>query len=168
LPLSGEGDARDHSRSVTHAFHLYPEVRMHTTQVRSGGRYPVLRSLAILYLIGSAVAVLGGLIAAGWALVRAPYAPGDRVILAVGALAAAFFVVISMLAIAEVLKLFIDMEHNTRVTAMLMRPATPPAPPASVEPGMTGVPGVTGERQYTNRLDALDDETAEAALLRGH
>jgi hypothetical protein len=51
---------------------------------------------------------------------------------------------------------------------MLMRPATPPAPPASVEPGMTGVPGVTGERQYTNRLDALDDETAEAALLRGH
>ena len=137
---------------------------MHTTHVRSGGRYPVLRSLAILYLIGSAVAVLGGLIAAGWALVRAPYAPGDRVILAVGALAAAFFVVISMLAIAEVLKLFIDVEHNTRMAALGMRPAMPP-PPASVEPGMTGQPG---ERTFTNRLDALDDETAEAALLRGH
>jgi len=137
---------------------------MHTTHVRSGGRYPVLRSLAILYLIGSAVAVLGGLVAAGWALVRAPYAPGDRVILAVGALAAAFFVVISMLAIAEVFKLCIDVEHNTRVTAMLMRPAMPPAP-TGIEPGMTGVPG---ERQHTNRLDALDDETAEAALLRGH
>jgi len=103
-------------------------------------------------------------VAAGWALVRAPYAPGDRVILAVGALAAAFFVVISMLAIAEVFKLFIDVEHNTRVTAMLMRPAMPPAP-TGIEPGMTGVPG---ERQHTNRLDALDDETAEAALLRGH
>ena len=136
---------------------------MHTSHVRSGGRYPVLRSLAILYLIGSAVAVLGGLIAAGWALVRAPYAPGDRVILAVGALAAAFFVVISMLAIAEVLKLFIDVEHNTRMAALGMRPMTPPA--TSVEPGMVGTPG---ERSHTNRLDALDDETAEAALLRGH
>ena len=79
--------------------------------------------------------------------------------------AAAFFLVISMLAIAEVFKLFIDVEHNTRMTAMLMRPAMPPTPTTSVEPGMTGVPG---ERQYTNRLDALDDETAEAALLRGH
>jgi hypothetical protein len=123
-----------------------------------------LRSLAILYLIGSAVAVLGGLIAAGWALVRAPYAPGDRVILAVGALAAAFFVVISMLAIAEVLKLFIDVEHNTRMAAFGMRQGMTPAP-ATVEPGMTGTPG---ERSHTNRLDALDDETAEAALLRGH
>jgi hypothetical protein len=136
---------------------------MHTPHVHSGGRYPVLRALAILYLIGSAVAILGGLIAAGWALVRAPYAPGDRVILAVAALAAAFFVVISMLAIAEVLKLFIDVERNTRLAALGGRPAVPPSP--AVEPGLTGTPG---ERTHTNRLDALDDETAEAALLRGH
>ena len=137
---------------------------MHTPHVHSGGRYPVLRALAILYLIGSAVAILGGLIAAGWALVRAPYAAGDRVILAVAALAAAFFVVISMLAIAEVLKLFIDVERNTRLAALGARQGVE-SPSRPLEPGLTGPPS---ERSHTNRLDALDDETAEAALLRGH
>jgi hypothetical protein len=118
----------------------------------SGGRYPVLRSLGILYLIGSGVAVLAGLVAAGWILVSAPYAPSDRIILALGALTGAFFLCIGMLAIAEVLKLFIDMEHNTRIAA-LRGLANTTMPEPAVEGG---------------RLGDLNEETAEAALLRGH
>src|SRR5262245_33921445 len=83
---------------------LYREVLMHRPHLASGGRYPVLRSLAIIYLIGAGVAILGGLIAAGWALVRFPFTVSDRVILAVASLAATFFIVIGMLAVAELLK----------------------------------------------------------------
>ena len=139
---------------------------MHTPHVRSGGRYPVLRSLAILYMIAAAVAAVAGVVAAVWALTRAPYGMADRAVLAAGSLAAAFFVVISMLAIAEVLKLFIDVEHNTRLTAIaaMQRVAPAPSDPAAAAAAMSGDGGVRG----TNRLDALDDETAEAALLRGH
>ena len=121
----------------------------------SGGRYPVLRSLGILYLISAGVAVLAGLVAAGWILVSAPYSPGDRIILAIGALTGAFFLCIGMLAIAEVLKLFIDMEHNTRIAALR---------------GLanTTVPELSAEVPAGGRIGELDEETAEAALLRGH
>ena len=74
---------------------------------------------------------------------------------AIGALAAGFFVVISAFAIAEVLKLFIDVEHNTRV-AIPAQTGTPMS-----NPGGDGIkPG--------GRLADLDEETAEAALVRGH
>jgi hypothetical protein len=129
----------------------------------SGGRYPVLRSLAIIYVIGACVALIGGLVAAGWALVRFPFTVGDRVILAAASLAGAFFLVLGMLAIAELLKLFIDIERNTRIAALraaalMERPLTPNDGAIS-----GGAPS-----QHVNRLDALEEETAEAALLRGH
>src|SRR5947207_1779664 len=88
---------------------------MSAHHLMSGGRYPVLRSLALLYLIGAAVAIVGGVLAMIWALAWAPDSMSHRVVLALGVLAATFFVVISMLAIAEVLKLFMDIEHNSRM-----------------------------------------------------
>ncbi|HTL28227.1 MAG TPA: hypothetical protein VL282_03360 [Tepidisphaeraceae bacterium] len=118
----------------------------------SGGRYPVLRSLAILYLIGAGIAVLAGLVAAGWALVAAPWSVGNRIMLALTALAGTFFLVIGMLAIAEVLKLFIDMEHSMRVAALR---------------GMANTT-VAEVPESGGRIGDLDEETAEAALLRGH
>ena len=121
-------------------------------QFTSGGRYPVLRALAIIYLIGAAVAVLAGLFAAGWALVSAPWAVGDRIALALSVLAGAFFVVLTMLAIAEALKLFIDIEHNTRLGALNR---------------FAAANGPTGDGGRL-RLDDIDEETAESALLRGH
>jgi len=138
---------------------------MHTPYVHSGGRYPVLRSLAILYLLGAAVAALAGIVAIIWSLVRAPFGMGDRFVFAFAALAATFFAVISMLAIAEVLKLFMDVERNTRMTAVEARERAAAAPAVALEPGLTGQPG---QPAHANRIDALDDETAEAALLRGH
>lgn len=125
----------------------------------SGGRYPVLRTLGILYLIGAGVAVLVGIAACIWTLVSAPANWGDRILLAVGVLAAAFFLFITMLAIAEVLKLVIDIEHNTRMTAVNSTPL-PADPMAAPTDG-----GVTMQQ---NRLHTLDEETAEGALLRGH
>ncbi len=127
----------------------------------SGGRYPVLRSLAILYLIGACVAVLAGIAACIWTLARAPANWGDRIMLGVTELVAAFFLFITLLAIAEVLKLFIDIEHNTRMTAVNSTEA-PTAPlPTSTLLEVTVPPAA-------NRLHTLDEETAEAALLRGH
>ena len=123
-------------------------------QLMSGGRYPVLRALAIIYLVAAVVAVLAGLLVAGWALISAPWGVGDRIALALTVLAGAFFVVLTMCAIAEALKLFIDIEHNTRLTAV-SRFATAAA---------NGPAGDSGRL----RMDDIDEETAESALLRGH
>jgi hypothetical protein len=123
-------------------------------QFLSGGRYPVLRALAIIYLLAAAVTAIGAVGAALYLLVRFPYGgPLDRVFLAMGALVAGFYVVISMLAIAELIKLVIDIEHNTRMSAPRMGTEVP------INVVMAGNGG---------RLSNMDEETAEAALLRGH
>ncbi|MEA2709301.1 MAG: hypothetical protein QOF78_1902 [Phycisphaerales bacterium] len=136
---------------------------MHTPHVLSGGRYPVLRSLAIIYVIGAALAVLSTVLGVIYALFAMRLTWTDRGILAIGALTAGFFLVLTMLAIAEVLKLFIDIEHNTRMSAAAARsmPATSSASTTIVTADGDGAARV-------NRFDALDEETAEAALLRGH
>jgi hypothetical protein len=127
---------------------------MHRPHLLSGGRYPVLRALAIIYVILAGIAVLGGLIGAGWALVRLPLTVGDKIISAAAILVSSFFVVISTLAIAEVIKLFIDVEHNTRIAALrALRPVTPGDGSGAIDAG---------------RLRELSEETAEAALLKGH
>ena len=63
--------------------------------------------------------------------------------------------------IAEVLKLFIDMEHNTRM-AIPGRIGVP-ASVTTMEPARND-----GGGGHVNRIEALDEETAEAALIRGH
>jgi len=126
---------------------------MSRPQMMSGGRYPVLRALAIIYLVGAAAAVLGGLFAAGWALLSAPWGVGDRVGLALSVLAGTFFIVLTMCAVAEVFKLFIDIEHNTRLAAVGQFTAS------------AGNAATDGGRL---RMGDIDAETAEAALLRGH
>ena len=128
---------------------------MHRPHLLSGGRYPVLRALAIIYVILAGIAVLGGLIGAGWALVRLPLTVGDKIISAAAILVSSFFVVISTLAFAEVIKLFIDVEHNTRIAAL--RSLRPTALGDGSSPGIDG-----------GRFHELSEETAEAALLKGH
>lgn len=130
---------------------------MHTPHVASGGRYPVLRALAIMYVFGAALAALGAVIYAIYALAVYKLAWTDRLSIAGGSLVGGFIVVISSLAVAELLKLFIDIEHNTRMAV----------------PGRVGMPAsievmpAAGDGA-NNRITALDEETAEAALIRGH
>jgi len=146
---------------------------MHTPHVLSGGRYPVLRSLAIIYVIAAALAVVSTVLGIAYALFGMRLAWSDRGIIAVGVLTAGFFLVLSMLAIAEVLKLVIDIEHNTRMSAS--RAAGAPSSIAiTTSDAATTVVAADGDgaamaaAARPNRLDALDEETAEAALLRGH
>jgi hypothetical protein len=134
---------------------------MQRPHVLSGGRYPVLRALAIIYVIGAALTVLATVVGIAYILARGPGGGMDRMILSVGAIVAGFFVVISMLAIAEVLKLFIDVEHNTRVNGSGRTTV-------SVAPGVAEISSMSSGEGRNNRLDALDEETAEAALIRGH
>jgi hypothetical protein len=128
---------------------------MQHVQFNSGGRYPVLRSIAIIYVFLGAVAILGGIVSVCGLLIRAPFDMTDRVILAAAALVASVFGCALMLGAAEIIKLFVDLEHNTRMATML-RPMTP----MSNEMPSTG--------GHTNRISVLEEETAEAALLRGH
>jgi hypothetical protein len=147
---------------------------MHTSHANhhlsSGGRYPVLRTIGIFYLLGAALTTIAGIAAAGWELFRAPDNMINRIQLSLGVLAATFFAVLAMLMIAEVIKLFIDMEHNTRMTAMAMAMRAEGAAPTPA--GTVVAPGVPVDGvAVAPRMAAFhspDEETAEGALLRGH
>jgi hypothetical protein len=128
---------------------------MQSVQFRSGGRYPVLRSIAIIYVFLGGIAIISGVVAMLWMLIRAPFGPMDRVILAAAALVSSIFGCALMLGAAEVIKLFVDLEHNTRMASMF-RPMTPTS---------DQTPNAGG---HVNRISIIEDETAEAALIRGH
>ena len=53
---------------------------MHTPHVRSGGRYPMLRALAIIYVIGAALAAVATVIGLFYLLFAGDGSFGDRVI----------------------------------------------------------------------------------------
>src|SRR5689334_16733399 len=89
---------------------------MHTPHVVSGGRYPVLRALAILYVFGAALAILSVLAGIIWIFARAPGSFVDHLIMSVGTIVGGFVMVVTLLAVAELLKLFIDIEHNSRMS----------------------------------------------------
>jgi hypothetical protein len=140
------------------------------SHITSGGRYPVLRALAIMYLIMAGLAVIGGLITAGYVLwAYRDWSIATRIVWSIVSLAGTFFAVVGLLAIAEVLKLFIDIEHNTRTAALAgaYQASTTPAVSTTVA-GAPAVVTTTSTSTEGGRLSCLDEETAEAALIRGH
>jgi len=139
---------------------------MQATHFESGGRYPVLRTLGILALVGAIMAALGGVLAAGWALFAAPETTGTRIVYALLALAGTFFTVVMIIAAAEGLKLVMDIERNTRAYAY-SRETLPTATTTPTPLDATAGNGVTGKTG--GRMQWLEgEETAEGALLRGH
>lgn len=150
---------------------------MRHPHVSSGGRYPALRTIAVLYLLG-AVCVVGLCL---WQAIRVImwgpdetsyllFGPAntvvERTVAVVCWVAVAFIGLIGMLAIAELIKLFIDIEHNTRMIVRSGAPATAAAGLADGDGALVhegpAIPFVGGGKL----LDG--DETAEGALLRGH
>jgi hypothetical protein len=130
---------------------------MHQPHIASGGRYPVLRTIAILWLVSAVLACAGGIYQAVCALMDARAqevvllpspAMSSRVMAFFIWLATTFFVVVLSIAIAELIKLAIDVEHNTRMTSINS---------AVNEPAL---------RAGNGRNTA--EESAEAALIRGH
>jgi hypothetical protein len=95
-------------------------------------------------------------------------------------IAASFIGVLGMFAVAELIKLLIDIEHNTRLAAMrsmagdVVATTTVPAPgtTAVVTTGAIGDngtrvgEGVPGGGRIGQLLEG--EETAEGALIRGH
>jgi hypothetical protein len=131
---------------------------MRAAHFASGGRYPVLRSLAILYMIGAILTGIGGIVLACWMFFALPGLQ-NHVTAGVVTLAATFLVVLSMLAVAEVLKLFIDIEHNSRMMGRMESASEM----AAAESAAGGPNGARGGRRWLE-----GEETAEGALLRGH
>ena len=128
---------------------------MHRAHVQTGGRYPVLRALGILSMVGALGIVLMGLYWIGWSLFAAPANMRDRLGLAAAFLVATFILTVATLAFAELIKLMIDVEHNTRLTSM-----------GSATAG-NGAAAMAGDA-HINRMAMIEEESAEAALLRGH
>ena len=162
---------------------------MHTTHVSSGGRYPVLRSLAILYLFAAVGVLVLGVMRAVTVLVQggpvndffgAPTNMTGRIMVAMCWLGATFIGVIGMLAFAELIKLFIDIENNTRTAGARAVAAAAAAPEIDVIATPTGTTvvatsaagseGTDGGRKTGGRVGQWleGEETAEGALLRGH
>jgi hypothetical protein len=159
---------------------------MHTTHVSSGGRYPVLRTLAILYLFAAAAVLVIGVWRAVSVLVGGT--DGDlfgatpnmasRWLAAFAWIAASFIGVLGMFAVAELIKLLIDIEHNTRLAGMrsmagdVVATTTVPAPGTTAvvtgtrDNGMAVGEGVPGGGRIGQLLEG--EETAEGALIRGH
>jgi hypothetical protein len=143
---------------------------MNRAHVMTGGRYPVLRTLGILYILGAAAVLCYGVYIIGWTLFAAPASMGDRFRVTLQALAATFFGVITILALAELIKLVIDIEHNTRVAAMRGMSTTDVAAMAgsTTATATAGMPVGDSSATHVNRINELDEESAEGALLRGH
>ncbi|MDB5324264.1 MAG: hypothetical protein JWN40_5895 [Phycisphaerales bacterium] len=126
---------------------------MHRAHVKSGGRYPVLRARGILSMVGALGIVILGLYWTGWSLFAAPANMSERIALASGVLVVTFIFSVAVLAFAELIKLMIDVEHNTRMASM---------------GGAAGNGSALSPDARANRMAEMDEESAEAALLRGH
>jgi hypothetical protein len=161
---------------------------MHTTHVSSGGRYPVLRTLAILYLFAAVAVLILGVWRAVTVLIGGTDADifgatpnmASRWMAAFAWLAASFIGVLGMFAVAELIKLAIDIEHNTRLAGMramandVVATTTVPAPgvtavvvtETTADNGLRAGEGVPGGGRIGQLLEG--EETAEGALIRGH
>jgi hypothetical protein len=126
---------------------------MHRAHVKSGGRYPVLRALGILSMVGALGIVLLGIYAIGWSLIAAPANMMEKLALAGGAMVLTFVFAVAVLAFAELIKLMIDVEHNTRMASM---------------GAAAGNGSALSADTRASRMAEMDEESAEGALLRGH
>lgn len=154
---------------------------MRHTHIQSGGRYPVLRTLAILYLVGACLPLFFGVWRATNVLIYgqspddffgAPTGWAGRIFVAASWLAASFLSVLAMVAIAELIKLFVDIEHNTRMAAMRYAPATAAEPSSAATPAPADLAqptGTVGDSHAGGRMAQWleGDETAEGSLIRG-
>lgn len=127
---------------------------MRVPQISSGGRYPVLRAVGILCIIFAGISVLAGLYFAAWCFTL-PETWAMRLIYSAGSLVAAFVAVVGFLGAAETLKMFIDIERHARTLA-------------TRGDGFMATSAPAPEPTRVNRMAEFDEETAEAALMRGH
>jgi len=127
-----------------------------------------------MYVLGAALAVLATIAYALYAMVRFQLAWNDRLTILGATLVGGFITTISLLAVAELLKLFIDIEHNSRMnmSGRMGMPASVTTGETVVAVGDNGAAAAAAAAgagmAHVNRLDAIDEETAEGALLRGH
>jgi hypothetical protein len=128
---------------------------MRHAHLASGGRYPVLRTIAILLMVGSAIELIAGAVGAVWWYRSAhPVDTAGNVMMVMAAiLAGTFLIALATLAVAELIKLLVDVEHNSRMALHGLQGDDILIPAANSAKRATWMEG---------------EETAEGALLRGH
>ncbi len=139
---------------------------MHAAHLASGGRYPVLRSVAILCILCAVLSVGYGVWRAADTLVRAPDVAQGRVIVAAGWLAATFLSAVLLVGLGEMIKLFMDIEHNTRVASSAFRTTMATGDATRAADGVAAPADGNGGRLAGPWMEG--EETAEGALIRGH
>ncbi|MDB5355562.1 MAG: hypothetical protein JWN24_2015 [Phycisphaerales bacterium] len=129
---------------------------MRHAHMASGGRYPVLRSIAILLIVASGVELVTGVVGAVyWFRSAHPVDTAANVAMVMAAiLAGTFLAALGTVALAELIKLLVDIEHNSRMALHGVKPDDLTA--ATTENGGKHGTWMEGE------------ETAEGALIRGH
>jgi hypothetical protein len=135
---------------------------MRESRLESGGRYPVLRTIAILWMVGAIVVAVYGLFQSVVTLA------GVRQLEAISSsptwlsqitgclvwLAGTFFAVIFSVAVAEGIKLFMDVEYNCRMVSSNLFRGNAMA---------TSQTNTVAGGRIAGRLS----ETAESELIRG-
>lgn len=100
---------------------------MREAYISSPARYPVLRTVAILWMVGAVFSLIYCVFQCVVLLADAPRmelipvmppAVTTRIFMAVMWLVAGFFAVIINIGIAELIKLFINIEHNSRLMSV--------------------------------------------------
>ena len=136
---------------------------MRETRLQSGGRYPVLRAIAILWIVGAVLVAIYGVYQAIVTLVgihqlevvtTGPNWPSQIMGFFVW-LASAFFAVIFSLAVAEGIKLFMDIEQSCRAMTVGTFTTSAAALSSPCSPGAS------------ERIGGRLSETAEGELMRG-
>jgi len=135
---------------------------MHQSHLTSSGRYPVLQTIAILFLVSAILWLAYGVYRGIVALVGinnlalfhlTTVGMAGKITAFFIWLAMTFFAVLFNVAIAEGINLSIDIEHNIRMTA--------------TNTSATGAPTASSANTGDWTRGRLADESAESALLRG-
>jgi hypothetical protein len=130
---------------------------MQGSHMASGGRYPVLRTIGILLLIAGMLDLIAGVVAAVWWYRTHPVDTAVNLgMVMIAMMAGAFLGFLGIIALSELIKLLIDIEHNTRMAAGR----------ATEQPVTSGVIAANGGEKHRTWMEG--EETAEGALVRGH
>lgn len=130
---------------------------MQGSHMASGGRYPVLRTIGILLLFAGVLDLIAGVVAAVWWYRGHPVDTAVNLgMVMIAMMAGAFLGFLGIIALSELIKLLIDIEHNTRMAAGR----------SAEQPVASGVSAVNGGEKRGTWMQG--EETAEGALMRGH
>jgi len=107
------GIFKDEMKEMHELRHKSPEKSDQKESILNEAKYPTLRTISLIYKVLAVINGLGALIAIIYGLLK------SEMIIITYSLVSGIIGVIAFLAISEIIKLFIDLEQNSRKQIML-------------------------------------------------